>query len=86
MLVSFVIDQWSHDCMAMVLKCIQYIKESLLLLKDLSELWRVRYTNISEVSKIVHIDKIDGIIGKYNKETKMKPGDVKPCASIEYVA
>ena len=34
----------------------------------------------------MHIDKIDGIIGKYNKKTKMKPGDVKPCASIEYVA
>ena len=48
------------------------------------------YKHMTEVSKIVHIDKIDGIINRYNNNNnnnnKMKPGDVKPCASIEYVA
>ena len=69
----------------MILKCIQRImKETLLLLKDLLELQRLKST----ISLNVHIDKLDDNVNKYNNTyhttIKMKPVDVKDNTYIDF--
>ena len=81
--MSFTIDQWSRDSMAIVLKCIQHTtKENMLLLKDLSELWRVRSTSLwLQYQQDVYIVKLkemgDKYIKTYHRKINMKPTDVK---------
>ena len=80
--MSFTIDQWSRDSMTIVLKCIQHTtKENMLLLKDLSELWRVRSTSLwLQYQQDVYIVKLkemgDKYIKTYHRKINMKPTDV----------
>ena len=65
------------------------MKECLLLLKDLSELWKRRFTIIWQLcQKKVYFDVLDDIVNKYNntihKTTKMKPIGVKSDSYAEY--
>ena len=58
------------------------MKGNLLLLKDLLEHWKIRFTNIWQLcQKSVYFDVLDDIIDKYNntrhKTIKMKHTDVK---------
>ena len=57
------------------------MKENLLLLKDLLELWKTRiFKHMTAVSKNVYFDVLDDIVNKYNntvhRSIKMKPIDV----------
>ena len=64
--MSFTVDQWSQGCMPMKLKCIEYTtKESLLLLRDLSELWGKNLKANDHSIKNVYIDELDEIIKKH---------------------
>ena len=73
----------------MILKCIRYIKtENLLLLKDLSELQRLKSIHRwFQYQKNVYTDKLDDIVHEYNntyhRTNKMKPIDVKDNAYID---
>ena len=74
----------------MILKCIRYItKENLLLLKDLSELERLKSTNTwQQYQKNVYITKLGEIINEYNntchRTIKMKPVDEKNNTYIDF--
>ena len=66
----------------MILKCIRYImRKNLLLLKDLLEHQTKIFKYMTLASKNVYIDKLNDIVGEYNKTyhraIKMKPVDVK---------
>ena len=72
----------------MVQKFIQRImNENLLLLKDILELQKKNYKQISSISKNGYIDKLDNTGNKYNNEyhstIKMKPIDVQSNTYIE---
>ena len=64
------------------------MKENLLLLKDLLEHWKTRFTNVTAVSKNVYFDVLNDIVGQYNntyrRTIKMKPIDVKFDSYGEY--
>ena len=71
----------------MIYKCIQQImKKNLLLLKDLLESWRTKFTNIWPLYQ--QMCKLDDITNEYNntyhRTIKMKPVDVKPSIYIEF--
>ena len=58
------------------------MKENLLLLSDLLELWKIKFVNTwLQYPKNVYIDKLEGIVNKYNNAyhriIKIKPADVK---------
>ena len=65
------------------------MKENLLLLKDFLELWRIKSTNMTLVSRNVSIDMLDNIVDKFNKKYQrtinMKPIDVKWSTYINFV-
>ena len=72
--ITILKDFWKQ----ITLKCIQQtMKESLLLLKDLLELWK---KNMAAISKNVYFDVLDDIVNKYNntvhRTIKIKPIDV----------
>ena len=72
--ITILKDFWKQ----ITLKCIQQtMKESLLLLKDLLELWK---THMAAISKNVYFDVLDDIVNKYNntvhRTIKIKPIDV----------
>ena len=64
------------------------MKESLLLQKDLLELYRIKFLNMTAISKNVYFDVLDDIVNKYNntvhKTIKMKPIDVTDDSFVEY--
>ena len=69
----------------------QTIKENLLLLKSLLELWRIKSTNIwLQYQKEVYANKLNHIIDKYNntyhKTIKMESINVKTNMNIDFDA
>ena len=69
--------------------CIQHtMKESLFLLKDLLEHWKIRITNIWQLSKNVYFDVLDDIVDKYNntyhRTIEVRPVHVKFDSYAEY--
>ena len=64
------------------------MKENLLLLKDLLELWRIKFKHITAISKNDYFDVLDDIVNKYNntihRTIKMKSIDVKDDLFAEY--
>ena len=64
------------------------MKENLLLLKDLLELWRIKFLNITAISKNDYFDVLDDIVNKHNntihRTIKMKSIDVKDDLFAEY--
>ena len=71
----------------MIYKCFQQIKkENLLLLKDLLESWRTKFTNIWPLYQ--QMCKLGDIANEYNntyhRTIKIKPVDVKPSIYIEF--
>ena len=72
------------------MKCIEHTrKESLFLLRDLSEHWTIRSTSVClKYQKKMYINKLDEIVNKYNKTynstIKIKLPNVQPSTYIEY--
>ena len=74
--------------MTMTYKRIQYtMRQNLLLLKNLLELYKLKSRYMTSVSQNVYIDKLDDTGNEYNntyhRTIKMKPANVKDNAYID---
>ena len=71
----------------MIHKCIECMKENLLLLKALLESEKRNYKYITSISRNAYIDKLDDIVNKhkntYYSTIKIKPVDIKSSTYID---